>query len=95
METMGVENPYYRRSIKQTSYAKKACWYYPTTNTEDTDMEDVEYRVEIYNIQEDGTKTHDKTNHFFDLEEAGASLLHYTDKKRGYFAIIRIETYEE
>ena len=58
-------------------------------------MEDVEYRVEIYNIQEDGTKTHDKTNHFFDLEEAGASLLHYTDKKRGYFAIIRIETYEE
>jgi hypothetical protein len=47
---MGVENPYYRRSIKQTSYAKRACWYYPTTNTEDTDMEDVEYRVEIYNI---------------------------------------------
>jgi hypothetical protein len=91
METMGVENPYYRRSIKQTSYAKRACWYYPTTNTEDTDMEDVEYCVDVYDIYAEGSFWHDKTGYFDNKEEAIEYMNYYNNDRDDYFAKLRIE----
>ena len=54
-------------------------------------MEDIEYRVDVYDVQ----AGYEKTRWFEDLEEAGECLRAYSDKKRGYFATISIETYKE
>jgi len=56
---------------------------------------DIDYRVDVYDILEDGTKWYEKTRWFEELEEADEYLKTYSDKEKGWFATISIETYEE